>query len=152
MIIQSLCNTCLQPYTLLVEPSDVNLVKEVCDDEGHTCPCPRLCGGRINLVGDPIISAMNKDKRLKDPITITGKQLYQAIHGLGLPNEIPKSLPIAKSLLINTTITDVDIEEKDGQFFLHEIKLANGSVIHLASGNRGAQILRISEENQLRGS
>ena len=65
MIINSLCNSCLQPFRLIIEPADVSLVKEISDEAGETCPCPRMCGGSINLVGDPVIKTMSDDRRLK---------------------------------------------------------------------------------------
>ena len=51
MMINSVCSTCLQPYKILIQVSDLELVKEISTNEGRICPCPRLCGGEINLTG-----------------------------------------------------------------------------------------------------
>lgn len=146
MIINSLCNGCFQPFQLLVEPNDVHLVKEIADEAGDTCPCPRLCGGRINLVGDPVIGAMAKDRRLKQPMSITGKQLYQAVNGMGLPDEVPKSGEVVNAILIANNVVKASWEEDpSGNIYLHELTLKNGMVVHLTSGARGAQVLKVTK-------
>lgn len=145
MIINSLCNTCLQPFTLIVEPGEVYLVKEISDDTGTTCPCPRKCGGAINLIGDPVIGDMSKDPRLKDPMTISGTQLYKAVMGLGLPDEIPKSEILVDSLLRASPIVKTLTETDGKHVYLHEITLENGSTIHLGSGRKGAQVLKVTK-------
>ena len=40
MIIPSLCNTCLQPYQILVEAHEVPLLKQIATDDGEACPAP----------------------------------------------------------------------------------------------------------------
>lgn len=144
MIINSLCNSCLQPFRLIIEPADVSLVKEISDENGETCPCPRLCGGSINLVGDQVIKSMSEDRRLREPMVVSGKQLYQAVMGIGLPDEVPKSVETVDSLLRANRVVKVSIEEHDGRLYLHELQLENGSVVHLASGMKGAQVLKVT--------
>lgn len=146
MIINSLCNTCLQPFVLTMTSDEARLVKQITDESGHTAPCPRLCGGHINLIGDPIISSMAEDRRLRDPMSISGLELYQAVGGMGLPDEIPKDLTVIESLFKAGTLSGVSVEEVNGKFYLHEIRLSNGAIFHLAAGSRGAQILKITKE------
>lgn len=144
MIIHSLCNTCFQPYELLVETSDVELLKQVSDELGHTSPCPRLCGGTINLVGDRTITEMTQDRRMRDPLRISGKELYQAINGLGLPDELPLTEDVV-DLLLDSKVVVFSYNEVDGKFYLSEIVFAGGRSMHLTSGPRGAQILKITK-------
>jgi hypothetical protein len=144
MIVNSLCNSCLQPFLLIIEPSEVHLIKEISDELGETCPCPRLCGGSINLVGDPVIKTMTTDRRMKEPMTVTGRQLYQAVLGMGLPDEVPKSMETVDSLLRANKIVKTLIEEHSGKLYLHELHLENGVVLHLASGLKGAQVLKVT--------
>lgn len=141
----SLCNTCLQPYQLMVGPGEVPLIKQIASEDGTTCPCPRSCSGHINLVGDPTITAMAEDRRLREPLTLTGKQLYQAVQGLGLPDEIPKEVDVIDSVFRANMVVKVDLEQHQGKIYLHEIHFENGMVIHLASGHKGAQILRVDK-------
>lgn len=148
MIIHALCNSCLQKFDLIVEPSQVHLVKEISDENGETCPCPRLCGGRINLFGDGLIQQMGAVPGLRDPISITGKQLYQAVNGLGLPDEIPKNREVIDSLLRSQKIVSTVIDELDGKVFIHELRLEDGLTIHLAAGLRGAQVFKITKETK----
>jgi len=143
MMIRSLCNSCMQPFEISVEVAEVSLVKEITDDAGLFCPCPRLCGGKINLVGDATIEEMSKDRRLKDPMRISGRELYRAVNGLGLPDEFPNSTEVISSF-IQGGVEEVDIEEFQGKFFIHELKLKNGSVLHLGAGLKGAQVLKIT--------
>lgn len=145
MIIKSLCNSCLQPFEISVSVSEVPLVKEITNDEGTTCPCPRLCGGAINLVGDPTITEMSNDRRLKEPMRITGRQLYQAVGGLGLPDEIPSSADVLEALLVGAGVAETVTEEFNKAVFLHEIKLKNGTTIHFGAGLKGAQVLKITK-------
>lgn len=150
MIINSLCDSCLQPFQLIVEPADVSLVKEISDEEGAFCPCPRLCGGSINLIGDqninPVIAAVTQDRRTREPMTLTGRQLYQAVNGMGLPDEIPKSVEVVDSMLRANKVTKVLLEEHGGKLYLHELHLENGSVVHLASGIKGSQVLKVTRQ------
>lgn len=143
MIVRSLCNTCLQPFELLLEASDVDLIKTIIDDEGHTAPCPRLCGGRINIVGNPVLGAM-ADK-LKQPIHISGKQLFQAVHGMGLPDEVPTSLTSISALLRANKVVGVELEEWNGKFYVHELKLEGGVTVHLSAGVKGAMVLKVTQ-------
>lgn len=146
MIIQSLCNSCLQPFTIIVQADEARLVRGIVDPDGFTAPCPRKCGGKINIIGDPVIEEMAKDRRLRDPMTITGLELYQACFGMGLPDEIPKSAETVTALLLAHRIKSVDIESDANRFYLHEIRLDNGTIVHLSAGSKGAQILKITRE------
>ncbi len=146
MIVRSLCNTCFQPYELLIEASDVDLVKQVADESGLLCPCPRLCGGSINLAGEPSIEEMSKDRRLRDPLPLTGKQLYKAVLGAGLPDEIPSSPELVEGLLLSKRVVGVDIGGEDVTVYIRSIRLENGTVIHLSSGQFGAQVQKVTKE------
>lgn len=143
MIINSVCSTCLQPFRVLVQASDVELVKQVSTNEGRTCPCPRLCGGEINLIGEP---ELLDGIRLRDPVELTGLQLYQAIGGLGLPDEVPKDVTVIDSLFRANRVVGVDVEEFNGNFYLNELRLEGGVVVHMSSGARGARVLKITRE------
>jgi hypothetical protein len=142
MIINSVCSTCFQPYKLLIQASDVELVKQLSHTEGRSCPCPRLCGGSINLVGQPDITGT----KLRDPIEITGLQLFQAVNGMGLPDEIPKDAVVIDALLRGNRVTSIDMQEFNGSFYLNELRLEGGVTIHLSAGGRGARVLKITKE------
>jgi hypothetical protein len=146
MIIRSLCNSCFQTYELMVEPGEVHLVKQVATDDGITCPCPRLCGGKINLAGDPAIEAMTKGQAMRTPLPLSGKELYKAVMGAGLPDEIPQAKETLEALLKANKVVGMMLEEDDKKFYLHELKLENGLTLHLASGLRGAQVLKVTKE------
>lgn len=144
MILRSLCNSCFQPFELLLEASDIELVKQISDEHGHTVPCPRLCGGRINIVGEPNIGAMAE--KLKQPMHINGKQLYQAVNGMGLPDELPQSHAALSALLRANKVVGIDLEEWGGKFYIHELKLEGGVTVHLSAGAKGAQVLKVTQE------
>lgn len=129
----------------MVEPTDVALVKQIASDDGTTCPCPALCGGSILLVPDDTVKAMSEDARLKSPTVLTGKQLYQAVMGLGLPEEIPSSPELVDAVFRANKVVSVDLEKIQEKIYLHEIRFDNGVVLHLASGSKGAQVLRVSK-------
>jgi hypothetical protein len=143
MIVKSLCNSCFQTYVLTFQVSDVGLVKQISDEVGHTCPCPRLCGGSINLVGEFQIAEMTEKMRLRDPIRLTGMELFKAVKGLGLPDEIVTSDLTLNALFQSRKVTGLEIEKIDDKLYLHEIVLGNVRV-HLAAGQRGAQVLKIT--------
>lgn len=144
MIIKSGCSTCFQTYKLLIQVSDIDLVKQVATNEGRSCPCPRLCGGQINLVGEPLISP--EVFQLRDPIELTGLQLFQALGGLGLPDEIPKDVTVIDSILRTHKVIGADVQEFNGNFYLNELRLEDGIVVHLTSGSRGSRVLKITKE------
>lgn len=145
-MIRTLCNTCLQSFELILEASDLELVRQISDDLGHTCLCPRLCGGSILLVGDDTSREMARDSRLRDPLRLSGKELYKAVLGAGLPDEIARDEAVLQSMLIANSITDVSIEKVGDVLYLHEIRLVNGVTLHLTSGQRGAQVLKMTKE------
>lgn len=155
MMILSLCQTCLQKYDILVENSDVDLIKELSDETGTTCPCPRQCGGTINLVGNGLVDSI-RGKQLKDSIHLTGKELYKAVHGAGLPDEFPSNDEIIRSLLLANKIESVDVEIENmnlgPKFYLHEIRLSNGVTIHLGAGRLGAEVLKITRSTNGSGN
>jgi hypothetical protein len=146
VIIASLCNHCFQPFRLVVRPDEVSLLKQISDPDGLTCECPRKCGGRINLVGDDVLHAMAGDRRLREPVPLTGKELYKAVNGLGLPDEIPKSALLVEGLLTSKRVVGSHVEQVGEDFYLHELHFEGGAVMHLAAGARGAQVLKITEE------
>ena len=143
MIINSVCSTCLQPFKVLVQTSDLELVKQISTNEGRTCPCPRLCGGEINLIGEP---ELLEGIRLRDPLELTGLQLFQAVGGMGLADEIPKDGTVIDSLFKTCKVLSIDLEELNGNFYLNELRLEGGVTVHLASGARGARVLKITKE------
>lgn len=144
MIVNAGCSSCFQTYKLLIQVSDVELVKQISTDDGRSCPCPRMCGGKINLVGEPVLSPDTFS--LRDPIELTGLQLFQALGGLGLPDEIPKDVLVIDALLKASRVVGVDVDEFDGSFYLSELRLEGGVTLHLTAGARGARVLKITKE------
>jgi hypothetical protein len=147
MIVQSLCQTCFQPYELVYLPPEIPLIKEISDEEGLTCPCPRLCGGRINVVPDSTITDMISGRRLAPVMILTGQGLFKAVQGAGLPDEIAKSPEAIDSLLKANQVVQTTVGEWNGKIYLHELYLSNGTIIHLSSGLVGAQVLKITRIN-----
>jgi hypothetical protein len=142
VILFSVCNSCLQPFQVRLDVSDPPLVKQMMDENGF-CPCPRLCGGKINLVQGERFTDLAKDPRLRPEMTITAKELFRAINGMGLPDEVPKDLLTLDALLRSSTITLTVGEEVGKNIYLHELHLSNGVVIHLTAGQKGAQVMKI---------
>lgn len=144
MLIRSLCNTCFQVYEITILPEDAFLLKDLATD--GLAPCPRLCGGQINLEASPGIEALVEEKKLRDPLSISMKELYKAVHGAGLPDEIPKSPEAVEAILRSTPIVRVKVEMVEKLIYLNEIELANGLTVHLTSGPRGATVLKITRK------
>lgn len=145
MRIKSLCNTCFQAYDLTMFSEDLDLVQQIADESFHTAPCPRLCGGRINLVGNPIINEMQRPG-LKAPLSITSRELYQAVMKAGLPDEVPKDPEVVSALLMSNTIASVDVEMNDGRCYINHIELKSGTKIHFAAGLHGAVVLKMTKK------
>lgn len=143
MIVNSICSTCFQPYKILIQTSDVELVKQISTNEGRSCPCPRLCGGEINLTGQ---ADVDEKLQLRDPVELTGLQLYQAVGGLGLPDEIPKDVAVINALFKAYPVESLDLQEVTGSIYLSEIRLGGGVTVHLSSGARGARVLKVTKE------
>ena len=143
MITRSICNSCFQQYEILIQASDTALVKEITDNLGLVV-CPRLCGGKIALL-DVGLPPQIGPLRLKAPIRLTGKQLWKAVNGAGLPDELETDPDVVKALLISSKVSRVDVEQHNGNLFIHEIELENGIVLHLSSGLKGAQVLKVTK-------
>jgi hypothetical protein len=144
VITRSLCNLCLQVYEIHSEPSDAHLLKEVVNDD-LTCACPRLCGGYINILSSAATSTLATDPRLKAPMHLTAKELFRAVKGGGLPDEVPKSEDVIALLFQASKVVDVRTQTLGNRVYLNEIHFENGQVLHLSSGLRGAEVLKITK-------
>lgn len=144
-VVRTFCDVCLQTYELrLTETTDGLLLKQLVP-EGVFCRCPRQCGGSICLVNDEKRLEMMGRDGMAPPITLTAKELFQAVNGLGLPDEIPKHAIVIDSLLRANRVEEVLLEEHNGRIYLHEMKLSNGTTIHLTAGAKGASVLKVTE-------
>jgi len=143
MIIHSLCNSCYQRYELLIEPGDVHLLKDILVED-VLAPCPRNCGGKIN-VASSMIAGFADDPQLSSIIRLNAKELFKAVKGGGLPDEIPNSPEVVEALLLAHKVQKVSVQKIMNNIYLHELHLENGAVMHLASGARGAQVLKITK-------
>lgn len=146
MMIFSLCNSCFQPFKLNLQPGDVHLVRQIADEDMNTCPCPRLCGGRINLTEMPVVS--ESSKILKQSMSITGRELYVAVNGAGLPDEIVTDPVVVEALMKANSVKEVFMEKHGERVYLHQISLSNGVTLHLTAGSRGAQVLKITKDRE----
>ena len=73
-------------------------------------------------------------------------QLYQAVNGLGLADEVPKDMTVIDSVLKANKIVSIDLQEANGNYYLNELRLEGGIIVHLTSGARGARVLKITKE------
>lgn len=143
MIIHTLCNACLQAYELWVESGDIGLMKQlVPDGQVPMCPCPRLCGGQILLGENPLVG----DPRLRTPLKISVKELFKAVKGAGLPDEVPKSADLIQALFKGYNVTGIKVEQVGDEVYLHEVMFENGNTVHLGYGPKGARIFKITRE------
>lgn len=143
MIFLTVCNTCFQPYELSIDPGSTALVKELLD-ESETVACPRLCGGRILVSDSEAMAALAKDPRLKLPLRISAEELYKAVKGAGLPDEIPNAPEVVESLLLANAVIGVELASDGKHVGISELRLANKTIIHLTSGRLGAEVLKIT--------
>jgi len=148
VILRSACETCFQRFLISIEEDAVGLLSDLKGDD-DLCMCPRLCGGMINVSRDSAIELVIdslSSKQVKEPIHLTVKELYRAVHGGGLPDELPKSGYATNKLLEGQIIKKVVLDDRgDGEVYLQELVLGNGLIIHMSSGLFGAQILKIVE-------
>lgn len=144
MIVHALCNTCLQRFELRVQPGDAALLKQLADEHGLT-QCPRLCGGKINLANpsNEAFRAMMAHPGLKDPVPLLVSELYKAVHGGGMPDEVPQSFELAAALFKAHPVESVFLEQDGSSIYLHEIRFGH-CTLHLSAGRRGAQVLKIT--------
>jgi hypothetical protein len=129
---------CHQAFEIDLQASEAHLLDEIVEAD-KTCSCPKNCGGRILMVDD------DSDTLPRYPIHVTTKELYQALHGAGLPDEIPNDLNVIAALLKANTVTNLSIENFNNRLYLHEIELSDGSTIHLAAGAKGALVMKITK-------
>lgn len=149
MIIHSLCNTCFQRYELRIHPGDVNLMKMLTDQDGLGV-CPRLCGGKINLQtpSDEALRALAQHPMLKEPVVLSAQELFKAVKGGGMPDEIPKSMELVVALLKSSPVVGVNAEFDGKDVYLREIALENGTSIHLTAGRLGAHVLKVTRRER----
>lgn len=142
-MIHTMCPTCRQSYRLMLSSREHELLQQIASSDGTECDCPRLCGGKIPLVGP---TKVDEAVPPRDPITLSGAELYRAVNGMGMADEIPKNRETVEALIKANRASGVIVEEAGGRFYLHELHLENGLVVHLAAGLRGAEVLKITRE------
>lgn len=143
MILVTACNSCLQVFEIAISPGETHLLKELVD-KAKTVACPRLCGGRILFAPSPELSKLVRDSRMRDPVALTGKELYKAVNGAGMPDEVPSSKEAVEAMLLAHPVIGVGLEQEGKHIFISELRLKNKTIIHLASGRLGAEVLKIT--------
>lgn len=145
-MIRSFCQTCFQPFTIQTLPGRDNLalLHQTMDKDGFG-PCPRLCGGKINLTNNEAIEKLMTSVKLRDPLNLTLTQYYQAANGLGCPDEIPKDADILQPLLKSAQVEGMVMDIAPGGLYIHEIHFDNGFVLHLTAGSKGAMVLKVTK-------
>jgi len=141
MFLITICNSCYARFDVTIAPETSHLLAQMADEDG-LAPCPRHCGGKINMTGDVTITSIAQEQ--KEQVHLTTMELYRAIHGAGLPDEIPKSGELVEAMLKTHKVKDALVEEVGDRIFVHELVLENGSTIHLTAGGRGAQVLKVT--------
>lgn len=144
MILRAICNSCYQRYEItggLDMKTSTAMISQLTDEAGMGI-CPRQCGGKINLTNDATIDAVGE--YLKEPLHLTVTELFQAIGGMPLPDEVPQSVETLTAMLLAHRAVGATMEDSNGRVYLHELKLDNGCTIHLCAGGRGAQVLKIT--------
>ena len=144
MIKYSLCNTCFQGYEIQVYPDTTHLLRDLIEEDG-CCPCPKDCGGRVNLLDSPEIKALATDPRLVS-IQLDIKEFFRAVMGAGLPDEIPTSPEAVDALLRTHRVVKTEVHQVGKFIALSRLVLENGLSLHLASGHGTAIILKITKE------
>lgn len=143
MIVTTLCNSCLQSFELQVSSEETYLLREIMGEDS-TIDCPRLCGGKILFSSTKGLANMANDPRLRDPVRLTGKELYKAVKGVGLPDEVPSSKEVVEALLVANQVIGAEIEVVGKRIFLHELRLKNRTILHLSSGKHGCEVVKIT--------
>lgn len=146
---RTVCNTCIHGFEVVVTPEDSSLFESLVGAT-KTCKCPKLCGGSILLTNDYLLIDMydKVDRKTR----ITASELYKAVHGVGLPDEIVKDAIVVESLLKANLIDAVKTEERNGRVYIHEIALDNGVSLHLAAGSAGAVVFKITKGTKKDGN
>jgi hypothetical protein len=144
--IHSLCNSCLQAYDLEFTSVDKDLIGQI-EVQAGMARCPRHCGGLINI--GPVQEfkhVVTEGNRLfKDPIHLTAQELYAAIYGNGLPDEIPRDIDVVESLMIAHKVVGTTLEmAPTGEIYLHSLKLSNDVTVHLGGG-MGPRVVKITK-------
>jgi hypothetical protein len=146
MKIRSVCNKCFQMYDLVIAPEYSALLESLSEADGKLAKCPRLCGGKINLV---LIKQLKvpKNRMYKEAMEITIPELHAAIYGNGLPDEIPKDELVLESLLLAHKVKSVETHKIHGGVYLDSLLLENGVRVHLAGGI-GPRVVKLTKEGQ----
>jgi hypothetical protein len=141
VILRTCCNTCLNGFTVRIDPGDGPLLAQLADEDG-LCACPRQCGGKVLVTKDASLTTIAS---ILKSVSLSAKEFFSAVHGGGMPDEVPNSEQLVASLLIANKVLAVETEEADGRVYLHEIHLENGTKLHLGAGGRGAQVWKVTK-------
>lgn len=118
-------------------PDEAVLLDQI--EKDGLAECPRLCGGNVPVKSSVDISSM------KEPLTLSLTELYQAINGYGLPDEIQTDPLVVESLLKSSRVMSVSAELSGKRVILNSMTLENGATIHLVSSAKGACVLKITK-------
>lgn len=137
MILTTSCDRCSCTFRIFMTPEESHLLDQL--EKDGLAECPRLCGGSIQVKTSSDISS------LKEPLTLSLRELYQAVNGYGLPDEIQTDPVVVESLLKSSKVVSVSTELSGKRVILNSLTLDNGSTLHLVSSSRGACVLKITK-------
>jgi hypothetical protein len=141
VILGALCEACLQRYEVRVGLHEKALLDQLTAESSVKCP---KCKGVLTIGLVEKIAGITAGRELKDYIILTGTQFYQAVNGMPLPDEVPKSAEAIEAMLRSHGVVGVKTETVGDRIYLHELTLSNGITVHLAAGGRGAQVLKMT--------
>jgi len=137
-MITAVCIDCQLALRTICEPSEGTILMEAANEETAICP---KCSGPVEFypsISDVAFNSM-------DIHDLNYKEMYAALHGLGLPEERECS-PSAVRELFKKSIKSVDVTHLKGSHrsLINSIEFVDGTTLYIGASPFGAIIYRIA--------
>ena len=144
------CDSCLTVVRFVDDPQVCQSFLEHSIWEGGY-PCVRQCGAKMTRIpgGEWETWKSSHDEGILKLYELSMAELFRAMSGFGLPDELQVEPEYVKALLLSNPITDLLLQRSDsGRTVIKRLDLKNGLSIHLASSPRGATVYKITRGDQ----
>lgn len=131
------CTKCKIAYAVSATDSNVLLLNK-------EMRCPEYsCGGKLKQT----VHKVGKRGHERVYTLIGALELYQAVMGIGLPEERKCSPKNVRKMMLGSSILDVSVEAAPDpqRSIITSLTLNNGKVLHFTISVRGATIFKVTE-------
>lgn len=142
------CDSCLQVIRVQGDPEELCRLIAQNPTWKDRLPCVNSgCSGPLKLLTEDVLALLSNvlEPGLIGVVDLTPREMFQALCGFGLPEEVGQAPEVVVALLRSTSISDVAVRiSPSGRTIIDRLDLSNRLSIHLAASPDGAVAFKIT--------